>query len=125
MVCAWLDRCAFECDHVCFLFQSEYLPCSSGVLCPCLPLWAAVTLWREDLWAATSLGVRRERKGRPVFEFAVLDDPRLRHSVLHPAFCLTSEPLPRPPSFCLSPQRLEAGPEVKGSAPLTSCMQLS
>lgn len=77
---------------MCFLTQSKYLPCFSGVLYPCLPLWAVVTM-AGDSWAATSLGVSREGRGKPVFNFAILSDPPLLHSALHPAFHLSSEPL--------------------------------
>lgn len=105
VVCAWLDRCAFECVHVCFLIQTKYLPCFSGVLYPCLPLWAVVTLWQAgDPRAATSLGVSREGRGRPVFNFAVLSDPPLLHSALHPAFRLSSETLCATKLLSVSPE---------------------
>lgn len=56
VLCAWLDRHAFECDHMCSLFQSKYLPFSPGILYPCLFLLGCHESMAGDLWAASSLG---------------------------------------------------------------------
>lgn len=104
VVCAWLDRCAFECVHV-FFSDSDQVPT--------LLLWCSVSMFASlgcrdsmagDPWAATSLGVSREGRGRPVFNFAILSDPPLLHSALHPAFRLSSETLCATKLLSVSPE---------------------